>query len=141
MTKQEIINLLNVDLRNEYIHLHFYLLSVSNVRGLHRAELKEFFTEAAESEMKHIIQFTDLIIGLGGVPEVLPNSFPKDLTSAKDIVEYAIRLEQEVVDNYSRRMQQAKQLESLADACWIEAFLENQIVDSRTDLDNLRMML
>lgn len=140
MTKNELIDLLNGDLRNEYMHLHFYLHSASMVAGLHRAELKEFLLEEAQGEMKHVSEFADLIVGLGGVPDSLPHSFPTNLVCPYDILNYALSMEDQVVSNYATRMDQAAELGG-ADGKWIEAFLENQIIDSRHDADHIRQMI
>ena len=71
----------------------------------------------------------------------MPEKFPVTLTSPKDILSYALAMEDRVVENYAHRMAQVGTLGNLADAKWVEAFLENQIVDSRTDADNIRQML
>jgi len=139
MNKSDLISRLNFDIQNEYAHMHFYMHSAAMVEGLHRQELREFFMEQATSEMKHIQAFADMIVGLGGKPNCLPSSFPDHMSSPNDILEYALRMETEVVNNYAERMDQAASLGG-ADGKWVEAFLENQIIDSRTDADNIRMM-
>lgn len=140
MTKDKMIALLNNDLRNEYMHMHFYLHSASMVAGLHRAELREFLLEQAASEMKHIQEFSDLIIGLGGFPQCMPNDFPNDLVCPMEILRHALAIEDQVVENYAARMDQAAEMGG-ADGKWIEAFLENQIIDSRQDADHIRKMI
>lgn len=141
MNKSDFINLLNGDLANEYAHLHFYLHSAIQVEGLHREELREFFTEQAASEMNHVKQFGDMIVGLGGTPICMPASFPDQLKSPTDILDYALTMENQVVENYAQRMDQARDVLTGGDAKWVEAFLENQIIDSRTDADNIKKML
>jgi bacterioferritin len=140
MTTQEMIDLLNADLSNELKHMLFYLHHASLIRGLHREELREFLMEEAASEMKHVQIFQDLIIGLGGVPDMKPNSFDT-FSDPEMILRYAMQMEDEVVSNYAQRMDQAATLESLADAKWVEIFLEDQILHSRADADNLRQMI
>lgn len=146
MNKIELIDVLQKDLKNEYTHFAFYLRSAILVEGLHREELSEFFEESAKSEMQHIIQFSNMIGGLGSTPDYGPNTFISHLTNPKDIVNYALILEEEVINNYAKRMDQIALMVntgalSNADGKWLEAFLENQIVDSRTDADHLRKML
>lgn len=143
MTKQELIRLLNDDLRNEYMHMHFYLHSSIKVVGLHREELREFLTKAASSEMNHVQQFADMIVGLGGEPECMPSEFPTNLRYPAEILSHALSIEDEVVENYAYRMDQVKLCGDLSnsDSKWVEAFLENQIIDSRQDADNLRQMI
>lgn len=140
MTKQELISLLNNDIRNEYAHMHFYLHSALLVQGLHREELREFFLEEAASEMKHVQEFGDLIVGLDAKPECMPNAFPTNLTHPRDILAHALKMEEEVVANYVQRMDDAVALGGV-DGRWVEIFLEAQIDDSRKGADNLRQMI
>lgn len=140
MTKQELIDLLNNDIRNEYMHMHFYLHSAIVIEGLHREELREFLLAEAAGEMVHVQEFGDMIIGLGGTPNCLPNKFPDNLTSPKDILGWALQMEEEVVANYTRRMDQAAELGGV-DGRFVEIFLEDQIMKSRKDVDNLKQLL
>ena len=144
MQLHEIVTLLNDDLKNEWKHLQFYLHHASAITGLHAHEYKEFLLEQAASEMQHVSQFSDLLLGLGETPTTTINAFPK-FTSAAEILEYAAAMELEVVRNYVQRIEQ------LADVArdpfddmhtkWIEIFLEEQIKDSREDLDHIRRIL
>lgn len=144
MLISEMVARLNNDLKNEWKHLKFYTHHASAIIGLHAHEYKELFTEQAGSELQHVIQFSDLITGLGGAPTTEANGFPQ-LTVAKNIISYAIEMENEVVQNYSQRIAELEQIrntpETLADKKWIEIFLEKQIEDSRQDLDHFRQII
>lgn len=140
MTKTELIDLLNGDLKNEYMHMHFYLHSAVVVRGLHRAEIREFLLEEAASEMTHVKKFADLIVGLGGIPASLPNPFPTDLTKPVRILKFALDMEETVVANYTARLGHAAELGGV-DGKWVELFIEDQLVQSRTDADHIRQLL
>jgi bacterioferritin (cytochrome b1) len=142
MNRQEILELLNNDLKNELKHLRFYLFHASSVIGLHREEYKELFIDEAKSEMNHVLQFSDLIYGLNGTATDESNPFEK-FENVQDIVNYSIKMEEEVVANYVQRMRDAKQWEEdhpedVVDAQWLEIFLEGQIQNSREDVDNLK---
>lgn len=139
MTKQQLTVNLCEDLRNEYTHMHFYLHSAALVTGLHREEIREFLIEQAEGEFKHIQEFANLIVGLGGIPSCWPHEFPTHY-NPYNILTYALKLEEEVVSNYVLRMKEAKELGGV-DGSYVEIFLENQILDSRADADNIRQML
>ena len=145
MQLQDIVKLLNDDLKNEWKHLQFYLHHASAITGLHAHEYKEFLLEQAASEMKHVSQFSDLLLGLGENPTTEINEFSK-LTSAKLILGAAAAMEEEVVKNYVQRIEQLSTITfhapiEVADAKWIEIFLEEQIKDSREDLDHLNRIL
>lgn len=107
---------------------------------MERLEVREFLTDAAKSEMKHVQEFQDLIIGLGGVPLSEANYFPKGFTAARDIIQYATDMENEVVSNYFQRMQDAATLGD-TDGRWVEVFLEDQMLHSRMDADNMKQMV
>lgn len=141
----ELVANLNADLKNEWKHLCFYLHHASAITGLHAHEYKEFLLEQAGSEMKHVQQFSDLLFGLGETPTVDVNEFPK-LTNAKSILEYAAAMEEDVVKNYTARIAELSTLvlastNEAADAKWIEIFLEEQLKDSREDLDHIMRIL
>lgn len=139
MTKEELINILNEDLKNEWKHHNFYLHNASNVVGLHSLEYKEFLLKQASSEMNHVSQFSDLIVGLGGLPNKESNEFPS-LFLPEEIIDYAIKMEEEVIKNYVERIRTLEALDGV-DPYWVILFLENQIQDSRQDRDQMIQML
>lgn len=146
VTLTELTNLLNEDLSREYSHMHFYLHASIVCRGLHREEYSEMFKAEATSEMEHVAQFGKMILGIGGTPGTSVAEFSKGITDPLKLVEEAMRMEKEVVENYVDRMDQAIQLQENGGddrihGRYIEIFLEDQILHSRTDVDNFREML
>lgn len=146
MTIDDLIDLLIGDLANEYAHMNFYMYASTSVKGLHRQELSEFFSEQASSEMKHVDAFRRLIQGLvtrRGLGRSVPcriAEFKKDLDDPKDLLWAALQMEDEVVENYVLRHSQAEQIGG-ADGMYVSLFLEDQILDSRADADNIRELL
>jgi bacterioferritin (cytochrome b1) len=140
MTKQQLIEKLNGDLKNEYTHMHFYLQSSFIIEGLHRAEIGEWLAKQATGEFNHIQQFAKMIVGLGGVPETKHHTFPL-LTDPYEILHHAQKLESEVVSNYVQRMEECGKVIEKNDAKYVELFLEDQLLDSRADLDEINQML
>lgn len=141
---------LNSDLVREYSHWNFYIHAAAVVKGPHREELAEFFREQAASEMKHIEQFKRLILGLGGTPttDVGITIFitQPNLSNPNDLLKAALEMEEEVVENYVKRIDDADLLQAnggkdKVDGKYIELFLEDQIMDSRTDADHIREMI
>ena len=137
--RDKLIQQLNEDLKNEWKHLRFYLYHASAVTGLHCEEYKELFLKEATNEMAHVTAFSDMIIGMGGVATHESNDFEK-FTKPKDILTYALAMEEEVVKNYTDRMIDAEYLGGV-DGQWLEIFLEGQIQDSREDVDHFRQIL
>jgi len=134
-----LVERINQDLKNEWKHHCFYLHNASNIVGLHAKEYKEWLLEQAASEMQHIVQFSDLITGLGGSPVKVPNDFPS-LSDPREILEYAAKMEEEVINNYYQRIADAEKINDL-NSYWVVIFLEKQMEDSRKDLDEIRQML
>lgn len=152
MTIEELVGLLEGDLANEYAHWHFYMQAATAVRGLHRQEIGEFFSEQAAGEMKHVEEFRRMIQGIktrrgipGGVPSAVAN-LPQNITCPRALLEAALEMEEQVVSNYVLRHAQAEGLagsspEYSSDAMYVALFLEDQILDSRGDADNILEML
>jgi ferritin len=142
------------DLTNEYAHWHFYMQASTSVVGLHRQEISEFFLEQAAGEMKHVEEFRRMIQGVmtrRGIEKKIPSlpaEFRQGLSSPEDLLSAALEMEDRVVKNYVARRQEAEEvceeradLEDVVDATYISLFLEDQIIDSRADADNIREML
>lgn len=142
MNLNQMIETLNQDLKNEWMHLRFYLYHASAVTGLHREELKEMLLEEAASEMKHVLEFSDLIRGLGGVPTDESNEFDK-FNDPTSIFTYALKMEENVVAAYVDRLEDAENLyeNDKINGKWIQIFLENQIEASREDVDHFKQMI
>lgn len=141
MDKQAMIALLREDLAREMTHMMFYLKNSATLRGLHRQEIRELFIEEAASEMKHVGEFQDLIIGLGG--EIDGVKIRDDDIMLYDdpqaAIKYAWMMENEVVTKYTERIKQAEELGG-PDGQYIEIFLEEQLLHSRQDADNFKLL-
>jgi ferritin-like protein len=155
MDIEQLASLLCEDLMNEYAHWHFYIQASTNVRGLHRQEISEFFLEQASGEMKHIEEFRRMIQGLitrRNLKLNVPNhpcNFAQGMSCPKALLDAALQMEDNVVRNYVIRKGQAESIadadladmEDSIDATYIALFLEDQILDSRGDADNIREMI
>lgn len=141
MTRTELCSLLMNDLRNELTHMHFYLQSAALVQGLHAKEYKEHLLNEAAKEMKHVSEFSDMLVGLG--EDIVNTPFYEKLPFLRNpqhILEHALTLEEEVVSNYCTRLHQAEDLSDV-DGDWLRIFLEHQIEDSRRDVDELKQII
>lgn len=141
MNKLELVNLLKEDLKNEYGHMLFYLNASICIQGPFREELGEFLRKEADDEMNHVEQFGKLILDLDGIPDFDKLDYPKtNLTNVKDIIQYAFNMETEVVERYVQRMDDAISVGGV-DGRYVEIFLEDQILDSRTTAAHLKQIL
>jgi bacterioferritin (cytochrome b1) len=139
MILRHMAELLDGDLQNEYMHMHFYLYHATSLVGLHAEEYKEVFAEEAKSEMEHVKQFSNLLWGLDYSPTVTGRAFPL-LTDVRAALQYALEMEIGVVDNYATRIRQCAEL-SEPERTWITVFLEDQLAHSRQDVDRFRRLL
>lgn len=141
MNKEEFVQLMKNDLRNELKHMLFYLVNSSTVQGFHRLELREFLEEAASGEMEHVKQFTRFLVDLGGYSEIPhPSITYPVLTSPVGILKFALEMENEVVKNYTERLADCDAFGG-EDGVALRIFYEDQIMDSRTDANELRQMI
>jgi bacterioferritin (cytochrome b1) len=135
-----LIDKLNEDLSREYAHMHFYLNAGVNIRGLHREEIGEFLLKEARSEMDHCEEFAKVILGLGGIPTT--NIAPyKPLSNVYDILNEVVRIETEVVEQFTNRISQIEDLMDDPSFKFVSIFLEDMILDSRKTVDHVSMML
>lgn len=152
MNIDEMLNLLNKDLSREYSHWNFYIHAATSIGGLHREEIGEFLLKQAQEEMKHVEEFKRLIYGittrrrLDFDVSTKSAEFIDNLKDPELILKEAHRIEDEVVSNYIQRIEDANALqqnggEDKIDGKFIELFLEDQIMHSRMDADNIVMML
>lgn len=143
LTLPQFLELMNADLQNEWTHLQFYLYHASSITGLHAAEYKEFFTEAAKGEMQHVQAFLDRLFGLHfNIPNSSGVQFPLS-TSVESALVHAAQLEEEVVKNYAKRLTQLEELAAVypAEAAYLTIFYEDQLQDSYEDCERIRRIL
>lgn len=140
MTKEELIESLQNDLRNERKHLAFYTQASVLVAGLHREELREFLEEEAKGELQHVIQFSEAIVHLGGMPLMSMNSVATDLSCPMAILKYAAEMENEVADIYAQRLRETEDMEN-SDTAYVHVFYENQIEDSWKTAKEIEQMI
>ena len=123
----------------------FYLTAASTVSGLHREEYKELFLEEAKSEMAHVQEFQDALLGLGvdfqNTTKVVENNDYIVSYNLKELLNFALQMEEQVVFNYAMRIANDLQLLQEPEKRWMEIFYEDQLEKSRKDVDNLKMIL
>jgi bacterioferritin (cytochrome b1) len=143
MTLSQFLEIMNGDLANEWTHLNFYLYHASAVAGLHAHEYKEFFTESAKGEMTHVQAFLDRLFGMNyPQPTQSGHMFPH-VTRIEDILTLAIKLEEDVVTNYTARLAQLDELAGAhpETAAYLKVFYEDQIQDSYEDCEHIRRLV
>ena len=136
MTKSEFLELLQRDLSNEVTHMHFYLFYASNITGLHRHEYKEVFLKEAASEMAHVTQFSDFIIGLGGKSHIKSKEFDTTLTRLSTIIDAAKNMEEayEVIQESSKVLMDLRRVKPVHERLLDQLLLESKPVSVQTML-------
>jgi len=135
---------LYLDLRNERKHMMFYLTNSSSLKGMDSIEYVEIFEHEATEEMKHVKDFQNMIVGVGGnISSAEAQGFEKfDIfVNSEDALKYALFMEEEVVDNYVNRIEALDQLTDKTTKKWLEVFYEKQIEKSRADVDKYKRLL
>src|SRR4051812_19174815 len=86
ITLDQMIGLLNEDLKNEYKHHRFYLHASFVLRGLDRLHFGDWLRKQAAEELEHVAEIANKIAALGTLPTTECNDFPANLTKAEDIL-------------------------------------------------------
>jgi bacterioferritin len=131
-----LIDGLNEDLAAEYQAVIMYRTYASLVTGPYRQELRAFFESEIPDELGHAAVLADKIVALGGTPVMAPADVPV-AKSNKEMLENALKAEEETIARYTRRIEQAEQAGEVA----IKLHLENLVVDEATHRDDIRRML
>jgi len=141
MTDNELIDLLNSDLKNELQHMHFYLHAASRVESLFREEIRELLLDEAKSELVHCDEFSKMITYLGGIPVSTGHDIPDiEYEHPEAVLEAAMQLESIVAENYSERLRQTES-HANANVSRIHVFYEDQIQDSWDAMKEYEKML
>lgn len=139
MTKEKFIELMNDDLRQEYTHMHFYLHAASRVMGVSRRELAAFFREEAVSELNHVLEFSNAILAIGGIPTPVYDAIKSDLSDPDLILKEILDMEQFVVERYANRIDEAELLGGSTGKYLME-FYANQLMDSKKTVHEISLM-
>lgn len=136
MRTEPLIEGLNTDLANEYQAIITYITYASTVTGIHREEMKEFFMREVPDELRHAEFLANKIAALGGMPTTVPTPAPPAST-LKEMLQNALRAEEETIERYKQRREQA---EALGDFGLVND-LEEIISDETKHKEALEMIL
>ena len=132
----DLIEGLNEDLAAEYQAVIMYRTYASQVSGPFRIELRGFFEGEIPDELGHAAFLADKIVALGGTPTTSVAPVP-NAAGAKQMLENALRAEQDTIARYTRRIDQADRAGEVA----IKVELEDLIVDETRHRDDIRRVL
>ena len=105
--KHKLIDGLNEDLNLELEAILRYLDHASSATGLLGHELREELSSELQGELTHAVFLADKITALGGAVKLNP-SMPKQVETAKQMMQIDIEAERRVIANYTERIAQAE---------------------------------
>ncbi len=106
-SRQELIDGLNEDLNLELEAVLRYLYHSASATGLLGHELREELKSDIVGEVNHAVFLADKITALGGELDIRP-AMPKKVRTAKEMMQIDIAAERQVIEHYTRRIEQAE---------------------------------
>ena len=134
--RKVLIDGLNEDLANEYTAIISYLLFSRMSKGPQRLQLAGFFESEIADELEHAKLLAHKIVALGGKPTAAPK--PVTLSeNNQEMLQLALRAEQDTIDRYTQRIKQADALGELG----LRVELENLLAEETRHKEDLERIL
>lgn len=127
---------LNHDLAGEYQAMLTYLHFGAMLTGPYRKELRAFFLAEVTDEMGHAQFLADKIAALGEKPTTTPREVPA-VGDAREMLECALTLENQAIDDYKQRIEQAEACGDIG----LKVNLENQVADETRHKEEIERIL
>jgi bacterioferritin len=134
--KRVLLDGLNQDLQGEFQAIIMYRLYASLVQGPWRQELRAFFANEIPEELGHAQILADKIAALGGTPATEPSPV-KVVKDAKEMLEVALAAEEETIERYVRRREEA----TAAGEHGLAVHFDDIIADETNHRDEIRQIL
>ena len=112
MDQQELVKLMNQDLELEYRSMVQYIQHVATLKGLEVQSVVQELRAHVTQELQHAIILAEQIDFLGGVPSVTVPQVPTE-TDTKRALQLDLKLEQDQLERYRQRIEQATELSLL----------------------------
>ncbi|MFQ5797402.1 MAG: bacterioferritin [Bacteroidota bacterium] len=123
--KSKLIEGLKDDLANELGAVMLYLYQTSIAAGFDGEELRELLRPEVAGELAHATFLADKIAALGGDPTTRPKEY-RTPTDVKGMLELDLKLEQQAVETYKKRAQQAEEYGDLGLKVKIEEIIAEE---------------
>lgn len=134
--KKKLVELLNEDITAEFTAAMQYFYYGSMMTGLEYAAVKKDFLAHVAEEMGHAAQLANYVTYLDGVPttEIGPI---KRSTNGREMLVDVYEMEQQTVERYTKRIDQAKAAKEYA----LEEILEELLVEEQHHVMELKDLL
>ncbi len=131
-----LIDSLNHDLANELQAIIMYTVYSAQVKGPYRPQLVQFMQGEIPDELSHAQYLADKIVSLGGVPTTTAAPVPP-AEDAREMLQNILKAENEAVESYSIRAEQAKALGHIG----LAVQLEDMVRDETTHYEETKKLL
>lgn len=136
VTRDELLDGLNLDLAAELQAVITYRLFASLATGPYRHEIREFFESEIPDELEHARFLADKIVALGGEPATEP--LPVEITrDNRRMFEIALQAERDTIQRYEERIRQAETLGETG----LKIRLEDLVVDETEHKEEMERVL
>jgi bacterioferritin len=125
ITRQELIEALNADLRREYQAIIAYVVYSQTIKGAAYMNIAAELEKHAGEELQHALIIAKQIDYLGGEPAVDPMPV-RTSADAEEMLHFDLSNENETVRNYRQRVRQCEALGEFAMAEHIRQILMNE---------------
>jgi len=122
VTREQLIELLNDDLRREYQAVIAYVVYSQVLKGAQYMQIAKELKVHASEELEHALIICQQIDYLGGDPAVTPHEV-KTSDKAEDMLRFDLENENETIRNYRERVKQCEALGEYAMAEHIRSIL------------------
>jgi bacterioferritin len=122
ISREQLIELLNDDLRREYQAVIAYVVYSQVLKGAQYMEIAKELKVHAGEELEHALIIAQQIDYLGGAPAVTPHEV-KTSDKAEDMLRFDLENENETIRNYRQRVKQCEALGEYAMAEHIRSIL------------------
>ena len=135
MTREDLINGLNEDLNLELEALLRSVYHAAAGRGMLGHELRELLKKELPGELDHATFLADKIVALGGEVRIRP-AMPADFGAARELLQQNIAAERKIINNYTRRIDQAAEFGDKG----LAIRLENMLASETDHLEQLERL-
>lgn len=139
--KAKSIELLNKSVAEELTAVHQYMYFHFHLEDMGYVPLAKLFHRISIVEMIHVEELAERILFLGGDVDMKVSHNTKKITDVEKMLEYAVELETESVNDYNERAKAIGELKDSATKRVFESLVETEEQHQdifETELDNLR---
>ncbi len=125
MTRKQLAEKLNDDLKSEYQAIIMYITYAAAATGPHRPMLKQFFEQEIPEELAHAQFLAEKVASLGGVPATEPKPVPA-AEGPREMLANVLEAERAAISAYKQRSRDAAELGDVGLSARLETLVEDE---------------